>query len=624
MVKKPTYKELETKIKQLEKQVRSYDDMNDLLSGIGGSKALLEQASFEGIAIHEDGTISEANNAMSQMTGYEPSELIGMDLLELITPRRRDSVSHNIRSGYEESYEAVCLRKDGSTLPIEIRGRNTFFMERHQMIVSFRNIEEWKQLEKLYKIMAEKSQAGVYIARDRKIIYLNNIVAKYTGYAPEELVGKDRLYCVHPEDKKILTKNLDLALKNKSFSPYMYRIITKDGAVRWIMENVASTLHNGQQLVIRTTKDITEINETKKRLQELETIERSILDAISHAVIGFQNRHIIFANNAVKDVFGWDPQDLIGQSSRVLYRDDEEFDQIGAAFYPLSKKQKTLTKEAFCRKKDGTEMTCLVSISRIGDSIKEKKAVTVYEDVTGRKVAQKRLLDYHSKLRSLASELSLTEERERREIATALHDGIIQTMAVTKIKLEALQKDLSPAQVKDVIALVNQLIYETRSLTLDLSPPILHILGLEAALEWLSEQFQEQHGLSIDLQAVPSSERLDRDIAFFLFRSTRELLMNVVKHAHVKRAKVILERKEGGAAICVKDSGKGFDASKQKALINAAKGFGLFSIRERLDFMGGYFSVESKPGKGTCITMTISKAQEEEGYAHEHQDSSGR
>ena len=624
MVNKPTYKELEERVKRLEKKVRSYEDLRDVLSEMEGSCSRLQQASFEGIAVHEEGEISEANNALSKITGYEPFELIGMDLLKLITPEWHDFVSHNINSGYEGSYEAVCLRKDGSTLPVEIRGRNTFFMERNQRTVSFRNIEERKQAEELYKIMADKSQTGIYVVQDRKFVYLNDIAAKYTGYAPGELVGKDSLYCVHPEDKKILIENLSLALKNESSSPYIYRIITKDGNVRWLMENVASTSYSGQRLILGNAMDITEIKETKKRLEELESLEASILDAISHPVIGFQNRRIIFANNAVKDVFDWNPEDLIGQSSRVLYRDDEEFDQIGAAFYPLLKKQKTFTKEALCRKKDGTDITCLVSSSRIGDGIEGKKIVAVYEDITERKKAQKRLLDYHDKLRSLTSELSLTEERERQQIATALHDGIIQTMAVTKIRLEALQESLSPAQVKDVIDLVNQLIYETRSLTLDLSPPVLYILGLEAALEWLSEQLQEKHGLHVDFQADKSSKKLDKDISFFLFRSTRELLMNVVKHANVKRAKVFLERKGMGVTSRVEDDGKGFDTSKQKVLMNWARGFGLFSIRERLDFLGGYFSVESNPGKGTCVTMTISKTKQEDGYTHEHQDSSGR
>lgn len=624
MVDKPTYKELEERVKRLERKVKSYEDLKDVLSEMEGSCSRLQQASFEGIAVHEEGEISEANNALCRITGYELFELIGMNLLKLITPEWRDFVSHNINSGYKGSYEAVCLRKDGSTLPVEIRGKNTFFMERNQRIMSFRNIEERKQAEELYKIIADKSQTGIYVVQDGKFVYLNDIAAKYTGYAPGELVGKNSLLCVHPEDKKILIKNLRLALKNETSSPYIYRIITRDGKVRWIMENVASTSYSGQRLVLGNAMDITEIKETKKRLKELENIEASILDAISHPVVGLENRRIIFANNAVRDVFGWNPEALIGQSSSVLYKNDEEFDQIGAAFYPLLKKQKTFTKEALCRKKDGTDITCLVSSSRIGDGIESKKVVAVYEDISERKKAQKRLLDYHDKLRSLASELSLTEERERREIATALHDGIIQTMAVTKIKLEALQESLSPVQVKGVIDLVNQLIYETRSLTLDLSPPVLHILGLEAALEWLSEQLQEKHGLHVDFQADKSSKKLDKDISFFLFRSTRELLMNVVKHAHVKRAKVFLERENGVVTIRVEDNGAGFDTSKQKVLMNWAKGFGLFSIRERLEFLGGYFSVESKPGKGTCVTMTISTAKQEEGYTHEHQDSSGR
>jgi len=505
---------------------------------------------------------------------------------------------------------------------IELRGKNVSFLGLNQRVVSFRDISERKQAEELYKAIAEESQAGVYVVRDRKFIYVNANAARYAGYTTQEVVGTDCLSYVHPDDKRIIARNLKRALKNERPLPYTYRIITKDGSIRWVLETVSPiTTFAGHRMVLGNVMDITEIRQARERLEELEELEASILDAIPHAVIGFEDRTIIFANNAVESVFGWKPEELIGLSSRMLYQSDEEFEIVGDKFYNLQEGQRTHAEEFPCRKKDGSGIICILSASVIGESIKDKKVVVVFEDITERKKAREKLLEYHDKLRTLASELSLTEERERQFIATALHDGISQTMAVAKIKLETLHKDAAATAFIDplheIIGLMDQLIYETRTMTLNLSPPVLYILGLEAALEWLAEQFQEKYDIDVHLQAGAIPSGLDKDISFFLFRSTQELLMNIVKHAHTTNALVTLEKSNGNILLSVEDDGRGFDKSDLEFRDDWSKGFGLFSIRERLDYLGGQCYIESKKGQGTRITMIVPpsiQGTKEKGY----------
>jgi PAS domain S-box-containing protein len=507
------------------------------------------------------------------------------------------------------SYEAICLKKDNTSIPVELQGKTVNFLDRKQKVLSIRDIGERKQAEELYKAIAEESQAGVYVVQDGKFIYVNDNAARYTGYSPQELAGKESLFCVHPRDRKRIAENLRRALKDGRSRPYTYRIITKDGSMRWIIETVSPVTFGGEKLVLGNAMDVTEIKEARQRLEELEELEASILDAIPHAVIGFERRHIIFANNAAEAVFGWTQEELIGKISRVLYRNNEEYEKIGAIFYNLREGQRTHAEEFPCRKKDGTEIICMMSASVIGKSIKDRKVVVVYENITERKRAREKLLEYHEKLRSLASELSMTEERERQFIATALHDGISQTMAVAKIKLETLQKEAASTKfitpLKDVIGLMDQLIYDTRSLTLDLSPPVLYILGLEAALEWLGEQFQEKYNLMIHLEMDKVKTNLNKDILFFLFRSTQELMMNVVKHANTEEALVKLKKAGNDIFLSVEDDGIGFDKSDLEFPEDWSRGFGLFSIRERLDYLGGQCYIESKKGVGTRITMIV-------------------
>ncbi len=353
--------------------------------------------------------------------------------------------------------------------------------------------------------------------------------------------------------------------------------------------------------------NIDELKKVQSRLAEIEAIESSILDAITQAVMGIDNRHIIFANKAVEPVFGWKPEELMGKNSRILYRNDEEYKSIGKEFYDLHGKEKNHAGEMPCRRKDGTDIICRVSASAIGKFIGDKRITVVYEDITENKKANRKLLDYYNKLRSLTAELSLTEERERQYIAGELHDGIIQTLAVTKMKLETIHKNVSHLSLlgplNEAIGNMEQLIQETRSLILDLSPPAIYILGLEAALDGLVEQFYEKHNIEIIFEKSDTKIDLDKEVAFLLFRGTQELLVNIVKHAQASKASVSISRDNDYVVITVEDNGIGFADSDFFA--DRSKGFGLFSIRERLDYLGGCLTIDSKIDGGTRVSMSI-------------------
>ncbi|OPY80648.1 MAG: Oxygen sensor histidine kinase NreB [Syntrophorhabdus sp. PtaU1.Bin153] len=231
------------------------------------------------------------------------------------------------------------------------------------------------------------------------------------------------------------------------------------------------------------------------------------------------------------------------------------------------------------------------------------------EDITEQKKATEKIHSYEEQLRSLASELSLAEEKERRRVATALHDHIGQILAISKIKLGAvLQSALTPdvlQQVQEIREHVEQAIQYTRSLTFELSPPILYDLGLESALEWLTEQTKEQHGIRCTFETDGNATPVSDEIRIFLFTAVRELLMNVTKHAQAKTAKVTVRRVKDTMVIHVADDGIGFVASKMDSYLDKNKGFGLFSIRERLRHLGGQLDVRAARGKGTRIVLTV-------------------
>ena len=254
--------------------------------------------------------------------------------------------------------------------------------------------------------------------------------------------------------------------------------------------------------------------------------------------------------------------------------------------------------------RDGNVRDVLLNVAMIP---RTKKSVSSILDITEQKRAWEKLLNYQDQLRYLASQLSLAEERERRLIATDLHDAIGHSLALCKIKLEALQERVSFISIdkylNEIHGLIEGMIQDTRSLTFQLSPPILYELGLEEALEWLVEQMQEQQGIVSEFEDDGQVKPLKEDVRIILFQAVRELLVNIAKHSHASKAKIVTKRDGDSMRIEVKDDGIGFDIYRVNSGINKNYGFGIFSIRERLNYIGGCFDIESKHGYGTCVTL---------------------
>ncbi len=212
-----------------------------------------------------------------------------------------------------------------------------------------------------------------------------------------------------------------------------------------------------------------------------------------------------------------------------------------------------------------------------------------------------------SQLRVLASELAHIEERERRQLAQAIHDNLQQLLVGAKLCNDTLHKRCQTKQQQEVIAQLGEFLKEsldaTRSLTFELSPPVLYDVGLAAALEWLGRWMEAKHGLTVAVNADRQLEPENEDVRNLLFRATRELLFNVVKHAQVKAAEVRMSSAgEGRVRIVVRDKGVGFDPARSGGE-ELQGGFGLFSIRERLDLLGGEMEIESSPGQGSRFTL---------------------
>ncbi|NLX60042.1 MAG: PAS domain-containing protein [Phycisphaerae bacterium] len=237
-------------------------------------------------------------------------------------------------------------------------------------------------------------------------------------------------------------------------------------------------------------------------------------------------------------------------------------------------------------------------------------AIETLQDISEQRQAEMRLSQYQQRLRMLASELSLVERRERRELAAALHDGVGQSLFAVKAKA-ALMQDLGldgrqGELLRQMLEQIDHTIQDARTLTVELCPPLLYEVGLAAALKWLTEQFGKRTGIAAAFVGEGVRDHLDDDCRAALFHSARELLINVERHARAGRVDVTVDSRDGTLYVGVRDDGCGLNPSSARhESHDAAAGFGLFSIRERLVALGGLVQIDSRPGGGTLVMLAM-------------------
>jgi PAS domain S-box-containing protein len=338
-------------------------------------------------------------------------------------------------------------------------------------------------------------------------------------------------------------------------------------------------------------------------LRKSELKFRRLTEATFEGVIIHENGILLEANPSALRMFGYELNEIAGRhvlefaaegsheviKKNILAPGEEPYEIVGL-------------------KKDGTQIVVEVMSNSLPYDQKVVRVVSI-RDITHRKEWEARSLSYQKQLRSLASELTLTNERERRRMAAYLHDTIGQTLAFCKIKVGGLNEHVSDAEGRKTLlelrGLLDQSIHGTRSLTFELSPPILNELGFEAAVEWLVERMRLEHDLVVRLTLDGNKYNLDEDVRYALFSALRELLINVVKHSHALSASLSIQQVADNLELRVADEGTGFDPAGLTHRVGDESGFGLFNVKERIQSIGGTIKINSSIGGGTRVTLLV-------------------
>jgi PAS domain S-box-containing protein len=404
---------------------------------------------------------------------------------------------------------------------------------------------------------------------------------------------------------------------------------------------------------IEIIRDITERKNAEQSLYESKEFIENLIESMSDGLCVMNSDCVrIRVNKSLCDMTGFSKEELTGTAPPLPFWPPEHMNEIQKAFDNM-KNGLLKNTELTLMRKNGERFPAIISPSYMKSKNDEiTNFITTIRDISERKQTEKILKNmkdeleikvkertqelesiiqllhntlyerkkaeelikiHEQQLCTLMSKLAIVEEQERKRIAEYIHDNISQNLASSTINLDKLQGSLPnvPNGLKEARELIMQAINFTRSLTFELSPPILHLLGFNDCVQWLIEKFRERYGANIELKTYGSVKELKKETIVLLFRTIRELLNNIIKHAKASRTTIAIHSHEDNIEINVEDDGIGFDTSEIDTYLIKGERFGLLSIRERIRYLNGVFEIESKPHEGTKVKIIVPLNQQE-------------
>ncbi len=487
--------------------------------------------------------------------------------------------------------------------------------------------------------------------------------------APDPVNSEAFFRCVYPDDRDRLRADLAEALRTGGDFHREFRAVRPDGEIVWLASRSTVvcdeqgrgvrmlgilfdvTLRKQMEEALRRMNDelekevqvqTEELKSTvvrlkeevlRRRLAEKDLEERSqLLEGFFRNTItplAFMDRQFNFVrvNDAYARADGKTPEQFVGKNHFDLYPHAENraiFEEV-----VRTKQLHFALARPFTYAEDperGISYWNWQLTPLLDEAGEVQYLVLNLQDVTERQTAMEELKMRTSQLQRLTAELSETEDRERHRLAELLHDDLQQLLVGSKLRLSMLTRKTQEMPeiyepIQEAIDLLAESIQKSRGLSHELSPPVLHHGNLAEVLRWLGEQIYTTCGLKVHLRVADDADIHSQPLKTFAYKTVREMLFNVVKHANVKRAAVVVRRVDQAIRVTVADRGRGFDP--QRLEVASQNGFGLFHIRERLQLLGGALTVRSAPGRGSRFVLTIPLDMTENAERHENHAPAG-
>ncbi|WP_324677997.1 PAS domain S-box protein [Hymenobacter sp. GOD-10R] len=486
--------------------------------------------------------------------------------------------------------------------------------------IVWRDINEYKQYtERLRESEAQLSAAlragGLGVMSwtpDTDVLELDERARVLLQAPPTEQLTFDVIRSVvHPEDLAWVSKKLGDILASHSAFDFQHRLLLADNSVRYIAISgqVERTASGNAARLIGLLHDVTQLEQQKEQLRAEKEFTQGLLDNSVDGILAFdQQRRLTAWNQVMVQQTGLLEADLLGRDVFDVFPHYWNSSQGEAIREVLAGRSITRYNLSFYER-PGYFESYLVPLLDAEEKV--SGGLVLIRDVTERvRLAAEATNLQLRQQQEVLSAILTTQEEERKRIAEALHNGVGQLLYATKLNLENLSEK-KPNQRAVIMTLLDEAIRATRTISFELTPGILEDFGLKIGLQELSKRIPKQN-LHIHMQLHGLEQPRPRLLDVAIYRIVQELLNNVIKHAEAQEVYVHVVHEEGRASISVEDDGVGFNSS---ADAGSLKGIGLAGIRQRVDLLGGTLTVDSRPGRGTIVSIELAVRNFTSGFA---------
>jgi len=575
--------------------------------------------------INEEGRFLYVNDGACRSLGYDRTELLAACVADIIPdfPKERWQKHWNrIKARGSFISESHNKTKDGRIFPVEVYANYFEYGGYGYNLALVHDISERKRMESLLKDKEQQFRAlsenspNIIIRYDRRCrrIYVNPAFTRETG------IPADLAQNVDLEELWLADTNLCVAEYKSKVFQVIESGMSAEILLEWTNSNKAQIISHVFNLVaerdsVGSITGCLAIGHNISRLREAELRLTGLAATFPGVVFKFVlqpdgTRRMPYIAGRVAG-YGLTPEVVNERPSEVfnlIHPDDRT--RVEKSIIKSARTLSLWSIEYRVLRPDGKEVWVEGRSTPTRQPNGDIHWSGFLHNISDRKEMEKSLNAKGEQLASMAIDLSLAEERERRRIASVLHDHIGQLLLLGKIKLDSLAGVFTQAchrnTYNEIHEILTRSISDARSLTQQLNPPLLAKAGLEAALEWLAKKMDHDYSLQVDFTDDRRKKPLDEEFRAILFQSARELLINVAKHARTSRASLFIGREADTLLLTVEDRGAGFPLSPNfDTAIQQNSSFGLFNIRQRIRYLGGEMTIVSAPGCGTRATIRV-------------------